>query len=53
VTSCAGSVTLSRGIHTLTLRPLRGQDVRADFVVLTTDPTVAGYRFGVRPQASR
>jgi hypothetical protein len=45
----AGSVQLTAGIHTLTLRPRRGEDIRADFVILTTDPTIAGYAFGVQP----
>lgn len=47
----AGTAALKRGVHTLTVRPLRGQDVRADFVVLTNDPCVAGYRFAVKPPA--
>ncbi len=47
-TLCAGEVYLNRGIHTLTLRPLKGQDLRADFVVLTADRDVAGYTFAVR-----
>jgi hypothetical protein len=44
----AGTVTLSQGIHSLTLRPRPGQDIRADYVILTTDSAVAGYRFGYR-----
>jgi hypothetical protein len=44
----AGVVNLTQGIHTLTLRPRPGQDLRADYVILTTDATVAGYRFGHR-----
>lgn len=44
----AGTVTLTQGIHALTLRPRPGQDIRADYVILTTDNTVAGYRFGYR-----
>ncbi len=52
-TFCPGSVTLTKGVHTLTLKPLRGQDVRADFVVLTTDTNVAGYRFGVKAAVRR
>ncbi|MCS6775650.1 MAG: hypothetical protein RMJ43_06315 [Chloroherpetonaceae bacterium] len=41
-------VPLSRGTHTLTLRARPNRDVRADFVLLTNDMTIAGYRFGVR-----
>jgi hypothetical protein len=48
-TECAGTVELSKGVHTLTLRPKRGEDLRADFVVLTTDTTIAGYGFGTKP----
>ncbi len=47
-TMCAGTMALSRGIHTLTIRPLPGQDLRADFVVLSSDTTIAGYGFAVR-----
>jgi len=47
-TLCAGEVTLSRGIHTLTLRPLPGQDLRADFVILSADLDVAGYGFALK-----
>jgi len=53
VTRLAGETTLPRGIHTLTLRPRRGEDIRADYVILTTDPTIAGYGFGVRPAPGR
>lgn len=53
LTRLAGEVTLSRGIHALTLRPRRGEDIRADYVILTTDPTIAGYGFGVRPAPGR
>lgn len=49
----AGTLDLTRGIHTLTVRPLPGQDIRADFVVLSADPTVAGYGFGVLPDTRR
>ncbi|HSV72215.1 MAG TPA: beta-galactosidase [Chthonomonadales bacterium] len=45
VTLSAGQVRLARGTHTLTLRPRRGEDLRADFVVLTNDPTIGGYGF--------
>ncbi len=44
----AGSLFLAKGVHTLALRPLEGQDVRADFVILTTDPTIGGYTFAIR-----
>ncbi len=47
-TVSAGTVELGKGVHTLTLRPARGEDVRADFVVLTNDPTIAGYSFAVK-----
>jgi hypothetical protein len=47
-TYCAGRVTLKRGVQTVTLKPLPGQDVRADFIVLTTDTTIAGYGFAVK-----
>ena len=47
VTLSAGQVRLTRGIHTLRLRPRRGEDLRADFVVLTNDPTIGGYAFAV------
>jgi hypothetical protein len=52
-TFSVGSATLSAGIHTLTVRPRRGEDIRADFVVLTSDPAIAGYGFAVRPGAAR
>jgi hypothetical protein len=41
----AGSAQLNAGILTLTVRPPAGQSLRADFVILTSDPTVAGYSF--------
>ncbi len=47
-TFCAGTARLSKGIHTLTIKPMPGEDLRADFVVLTTDATIAGYGFAVR-----
>lgn len=47
-TICAGEVRLNKGVNSLSLRPLPGQDLRADFVVLSSDPTVAGYGFAVR-----
>jgi hypothetical protein len=43
-----GVVNLSNGTHKLTLRAANKRDVRADFVLLTNDPTVAGYDFAVR-----
>ncbi len=46
-TLLSGSVNLGKGLHTLTLRPRDGKAVRADFVVLTSDPTIAGYNFAV------
>lgn len=47
-TLLVGAVPLTRGTHTITLRARPNRDVRADFVLLTNDPTVAGYGFGVR-----
>jgi hypothetical protein len=44
-TLLAGLVDLTKGKHTLTLRPPPGQDARADFVVFTNDPTIGGYDF--------
>jgi hypothetical protein len=44
----AGAVNLSAGVHTLALHPRPGEDIRADFVVLSDDPTIAGYGFGVK-----
>lgn len=44
----AGEVTLTRGVHSLTIRPLPGEDLRADFVVLTDDPAISGYGFAVK-----
>jgi len=52
-TLLAGSTDLARGVHTLTLRPRVGEDARADFVILTSDPNVAGYGFAVPPDAPR
>lgn len=46
-----GSVNLSRGKHTLVLRARPDRDLRADFVALTNDPTVAGYDFLLRRPA--
>lgn len=50
-TTLAGVVTLGRGKHTLTLRGQPDRDIRADFVVLTNDPTVGGYDFYYRRPA--
>jgi hypothetical protein len=47
-TLLGGTVTLAHGTHMLTLRSRPGNDVRADFVLLTNDPTIAGYDFAVR-----
>jgi hypothetical protein len=47
-TLLSGTVTLARGTHTLSLRARPNRDVRADFVLLSSDPTVAGYGFAVR-----
>ena len=47
-TLCAGEVSLSKGVHSLVVRPLPGQDIRADFVVLAADPAVAGYGFAAK-----
>ena len=44
-TLLAGTVALTKGRHILTLRPMAGQDARADFVLLTNDPTIGGYDF--------
>lgn len=48
-TLLAGTIELSKGVHSLTLRPRPGEDLRADYVILCSDPTIAGYGFGVRP----
>ncbi len=47
-TLCAGEVSLERGVHTLTIRPRPGQDLRADYVILSSDPDIAGYGFAVK-----
>jgi hypothetical protein len=47
-TLLSGTVSLTRGTHTLTLRARPNREVRADFVLLTNDPSIAGYGFGVR-----
>ncbi|MGC8668251.1 MAG: hypothetical protein ACP5VE_09075 [Chthonomonadales bacterium] len=41
----AGWVTLAAGIHSLTVKAPRNEDVDADFVILCTDPAVSGYAF--------
>jgi hypothetical protein len=41
-------VALTRGPHTLTLRAKPNRDVLADFVLLTNDPTIAGYDFAMK-----
>lgn len=43
----AGTVKLTAGVHELGLEPRPGEDLRADFVVLSNDRTVGGYGFGV------
>ncbi len=52
-TRYAGVVSLASGVHTLTLKPLTGQDARMDFVVLTNDNAIAGYTFAPRVRSSR
>jgi hypothetical protein len=47
-TILVNGVNLSRGVHTIAVRARPLRDVRADFVILTNDPTVAGYNFGVK-----
>lgn len=47
-TLLSGVVPLTHGKHTLTLRTRPNRDVRADFVLLTNDSSVAGYDFAVR-----
>jgi len=46
-TILSGEVSLARGAHTMTLRA-RAAEVHADFVLLTNDPTIAGYDFALR-----
>ena len=43
-----GSVALSKGTHTLTIRAPQKLSLLADFVLLTNDPTIRGYDFAVR-----
>lgn len=47
-TFLAATLPLTRGTHSITLRARPGKDVLADFILLTNDPTIAGYGFGVR-----
>jgi hypothetical protein len=35
-------------VYTLIVRPPAGESVRADFVILSNDPAVAGYGFAER-----
>ncbi len=41
----AGVLDLERGVRNLTVRPRKGEDIRADYVVLTTDSGIGGYTF--------
>ena len=43
-----GAAALTKGTHTLTVRARIGHDLRADFVLLSSDPTIRGYDFAVR-----
>ena len=43
-----GTVALTKDSHTLVLKARSGKDVRADFVLLTNEPTIAGYDFATR-----
>ncbi|MCC6730334.1 MAG: hypothetical protein IT208_13435 [Chthonomonadales bacterium] len=52
-TTEAGSMRLDAGVHTLTLKPRLGEDLRADYVILSTDPGVAGYAFAPRVPGAR
>lgn len=47
-TILSGTATLTAGDHSLMLRARPGRDVRADFVIFTNDPTIAGYNFAMR-----
>lgn len=47
-TFLAVTLPLTRGTHSITLRARPNRDVLADFILLTNDPTVAGYGFAVR-----
>ncbi len=46
-TLLAGSVQLQQGTHTLTLQAPAGEAMRADFVLLSSDADVSGYRFAL------
>lgn len=52
-TLLAGATELARGVHTLAMRPRPGEDIRADFIILSTDPNVAGYGFAVKDDTAR
>ena len=43
-----GTVTLTKDTHTLVLKTRDKRDIKADFVLLTNDPTIAGYDFASR-----
>lgn len=43
-----GIISLTQGAHTLQLRTRAGRPVRADFILLSNDPTVNGYNFAIR-----
>lgn len=47
-TRLAGTVNLTAGVHTLTLTAPSNLAVRADFVLLSNDPDVAGYTFALQ-----
>ncbi len=47
-TLLVGTVNLTKDSHTLVLKAREGKDVRADFVLLTNEPTIAGYDFATR-----
>jgi hypothetical protein len=42
------AVTLAKGTHTLEIEAPKATACAADFVILTNDPTILGYRFGSR-----
>jgi hypothetical protein len=41
-------VALAKGMHTLELEAPKNVACAADFVILTNDASIAGYRFGKR-----
>ncbi|MDE2126337.1 MAG: hypothetical protein KGJ62_07090 [Armatimonadetes bacterium] len=47
-TMLSGMLKLTRGPHTITVRPYAGKQVLADFVALSDDANVAGYAFALR-----